>query len=190
MTSRKIFCYVDETGQYTKGDMFIVSVVVPENRDALLDYLVKLEEKTGRGRVKWGRADQVKRIQFIEQIFLQRKYTLEIYYSIYEETKQYKQATILTIAKSINAIKNFKKKLFTILIDGLSEKDQRYYGSELRHLGIPTRKIRGIKKDENDALIRLADSICGFVRDVKEEKEKELLRVYKKAIKDKILKEV
>ena len=30
------------------------------------------------------------------------------------------------------------------------------------------RKIRGIRKDENSAIVRLADSLCGFVRDVKE----------------------
>lgn len=51
-----MYCYVDETGQDSLGDMFIVSVVVPEDRDGLLDYLIELEIKTGRGKVKWGRA--------------------------------------------------------------------------------------------------------------------------------------
>lgn len=137
-----------------------------------------------------GQSQSGKRLNFLEQILNQRKYPLEIYYSVYEDTKEYKQATILTIAKSINAIKNFKNKLFTILVDGLGEKDQRYYGSELRHLGIPSRKIRGVKKDENNALIRLADSICGFVRDVKEDKQEDAVKVYKKARQDKILVEV
>lgn len=187
---KKMYCYVDETGQDSLGSMFIISVVVPEDRDGLLDYLTDLEIKTGRGKVKWGRANKEKRLDFLEQILNQRTYPLEIYYSVYENTKEYKQATILTIAKSINAIKNFKYKLFTILVDGLGEKDQRYYGSELRHLGIPSRKIRGVKKDENNALIRLADSVCGFVRDVREDEQNQAVRIYKKAKQDKILVEV
>lgn len=187
---QKLYCYVDETGQDNLGDMFIVSVVVPENRDELLKYLSNLEVKTGRGRLKWGRAKIENRLKFLEEIFSQKKYPIRAYYSVYEETKEYKAATILTIAKAIKAIKASEKKLFTILVDGLGEKDQKFYGSELRHLGIHTRKVRGIKKDENDALIRLADSVCGFVRDVREEREEKAVKLYKKAIKDKIVIEV
>lgn len=58
MTSKKIFCYVDETGQDNLGEMFVVSVVVPEDRDKLLEYLEEIEVKTGKGKVKWGRANE------------------------------------------------------------------------------------------------------------------------------------
>lgn len=190
MSAKRLYCYVDETGQDTEGNILIVTVVVPENRDELLKYLEALEVKTGRGKVKWGRAHTEKRLSFLNEIFNQKKYPLKAYYSIYEGTKEYKAATILTIAKSINTIKGFKEKTFVILVDGLGAKDQRFYGSQLRHLGIHTRKIRGVKKDENDALIRLADSICGFVRDIKEEKEEQTLKLYTQAIKEKVLIEV
>jgi len=39
-------------------------------------------------------------------------------------------------------------------------------------------------------MIRLADSICGFVRDVMEEGTGDSERIFKKALKDKILVEV
>lgn len=190
MSPRRFYCYVDETGQDNLGDMFIVSVVVPENRDELLVYLTGLETKTGKGRLKWGRSKIENRLNYLEEIFNQKKFPLMAYYSVYEETREYKTATILTIAKAVNTIKNVKNKIFTILVDGLGEKDQKFYGSQLRHLGIHTRKVRGIEKDENDALIRLADSICGFVRDVKEGQEEMALKIYKKAIRDKVLIEV
>jgi hypothetical protein len=35
---------------------------------------------------------------------------------------------------------------------------------QLRRSGIRAKKVRGVRKDENDALIRLADALCGFVR--------------------------
>ena len=188
--AKKLYCYVDETGQDTEGDIFVVSVIVPENRDELLEYLGKLEAKSGKHRLKWGRAKPANRLWYIEEIFGQRKYPLEVYYSVYRETKEYKNSTVLSIAKAIHAIEDFKEKQFTILIDGLNKKDQRYYGFQLHRLGVPARKVRGIRKDENDALIRLADAVCGFVRDVFEKEKGKGKEIYQKAIKSKILVEV
>ncbi len=37
MTIKKLYCYVDESGQDTKGDIFVVSVVVTDdNRDEIV----------------------------------------------------------------------------------------------------------------------------------------------------------
>ena len=107
MGDKKIYCYVEETGQDNYGEMFIVSVVVPEQRDELLKYLEHLETTTGKGRVKWGRADLGKRLLYLEETFNQKKYRLKVFFSIYKETKEYKNATILTIAKTMNNIKNY-----------------------------------------------------------------------------------
>lgn len=74
MGAKKIFCYVDETGQDNLGKMFIVSVIMPEERDGFFEYLCELEIKTGRGKVKWGRADAEKRLKYLQEIFSQRKY--------------------------------------------------------------------------------------------------------------------
>lgn len=81
-------------------------------------------------------------------------------------------------------------------MDALGEKDRRRYGSELHKLGVPSRRVRGVKRDESNALIRFADSVCGFIRDVIEDKHKakdkdgKLAGLYKKAIKEDILVEV
>lgn len=65
MISRKIYCYVDETGQDTEGDIFIVTVVVPENRDKVLEYIENVEQQSGKGKFKWGKADHAKRFSYI-----------------------------------------------------------------------------------------------------------------------------
>ena len=50
---QKIYCYVDETGQDTLGELFIVSVVVNSaDRDALVAVLEKIERTSGKGKVK------------------------------------------------------------------------------------------------------------------------------------------
>lgn len=129
MTSKRIYCYVDETGQDTEGDIFIVTVVVPENRDEVLQYIENVEQQSGKGKFKWGRAKPDKRLQYLETIFTQKKYPLCIYYSVYKETKEYKTSTIITIVKAIQSIKNYKQHKFVISVDGLGEKDQRFYGA-------------------------------------------------------------
>ena len=192
--AKKLYCYVDETGQDTEGDIFIVTVVVPENRDGVLEYLGRIEIQSGKGKFKWGKANPVKRFSYIETILNQRKYPLKTYYSFYKNTKEYKTLTIITIFKAVQSIKDFKHHKFIISVDALGEKDRRRYGSELHKLGVPSRQVKGVKREESNALIRLADSICGFIRDVIEEKPKKnderLIKLYKKAIGEGVLIEV
>lgn len=47
MSSKRFYCYVDETGQDSKGNIFIVTVVIPENRDEVLEYLERIEKQRG-----------------------------------------------------------------------------------------------------------------------------------------------
>lgn len=53
----------------------------------------------------------------------------------------------------------------TIFVDGLSGSALPRFSRTLRDLHVQTKKIRGVRKDENSALIRLADAFCGLVRD-------------------------
>ncbi len=82
--------------------------------------------------------------------------------------------TIVGIAKAIH-YKEPAEYATIIYVDGLKKSKRQEYGSELRKLGIPTRKVQGVTKDENNALIRLADAVAGFVRDVIDGGEEELI---------------
>lgn len=201
MLPNRVYCYVDETGQDTEGEIFVVSVVIPKNRDEVLEYVEDVEVQSGKGKFKWGRAKAENREEYLKTIFSQRKYPLRIYYSYYKDTKEYKTQTILTIAKTVFAIKDYKEYRFVILVDALGKKDQKYYGSELRKLGVPSREVKGVTRDQSDALIRLADSVAGFIRDVIEgkDKDKQSLRsddlkklesLYEKALDNEVLVEV
>lgn len=90
MSPKRFYCYVDETGQDTLADLFIVTVVIPENRDEVLEYLEKVEVQSGKEKFKWGKADPLKRLTYIETILSQRKYPLKTYFSFYKNTKEYK----------------------------------------------------------------------------------------------------
>ena len=160
----KIYCYVDETGQDTKGDLFIVSVVIVEHeRNQVIELCEKIEQKTHKGRVKWIKANYSKRLDYIRTILQEPAFMGKLNFAVYRNSRDYLPLTVLTIARSVTALALADYKA-TVLIDGLPRPQERWVGSELRHLRIQIRKVRGMRKDENDALIRLADALCGFVR--------------------------
>ncbi len=57
MDKNKLYCYVDETGQDTKGKLFIVvAVIVGEEKNEVEKYLESIEEQSGKGKRKWIKA--------------------------------------------------------------------------------------------------------------------------------------
>ena len=189
--ANKFYCYVDETGQDTEGKIFIVSILLfDKEREQLEIFLENLEKETGKGKFKWGKVKPDKRLLYLTKIFINKRFTGKLCYSIYKNSKDYHTITILSIAKAINTSIKQKNYLVTVLIDGLGKHQQRYYGNQLHHLGIHTRKIRGITKDENNVFIRLADSIAGFIRDILEGEKGKAKKLFEKAKEDKVIIEV
>ncbi|HBQ51251.1 hypothetical protein A3B42_01785 [Candidatus Daviesbacteria bacterium RIFCSPLOWO2_01_FULL_38_10] len=181
---QKLYCYVDENGQDTKGDIFIVSIVVTgKERDELLTLCEKIEEESAKHKDKWGRAKYARRIDYISRVFSNKLFKEKLRYSIYHEQPNYDLATITGIAKAVH-FKEPEEYTTLVYVDGLSKNKRQEYGSELRKLGVPTRKVQGVNKDENNALIRLADAVAGFVRDVIDGEKGEIQDLFKKAIKN------
>jgi len=173
--THKLYCYVDETGQDTKGRLFIVvAVVVAAERDKLNQYLEEAERTSGIGKRKWVRAKSVttSRDQYLESIStadLQHK----IFYGRYTNpgTGAYEYLTVLAIAQAVTMYRekhqvssDYK---VSITLDGLKGSEGQRVGRELRELGVKSRKIRGAR-DESEPFSRLADRIAGLVRDAEE----------------------
>lgn len=161
---QKLYCYVDETGQDTKGDLFIVSIVTTEReRNELIEKLEAIEQITGKRRVKWLQAKDAARVKYIQSVLTTPLFRGRLSYAIYRGTVDYLTSTVLSTARAITAYAVGEYKA-TILVDGLPKSQTRWFGKELRKLQIRTRKVRGVRKEEADALIRLADALCGFTR--------------------------
>lgn len=179
--TQKYFCYVDETGQDTKGDLFIVSVVVTAGeRETLLNLCERIETETGKGQVKWIKANYRKRVAYMQRIIASPILHGKLNVAIHHASRDYFELTIETIAKTFKQIddKNYKA---TVLIDGLPRAHELQARQQLGRLGIHAKKVRGVKKDENDALIRLADALCGFARGAIEE-QPEMRELFDRAI--------
>ena len=191
MTTKKLYCYVDESGQETEGRIFIVSVIVTsEKRDELLHLCEMLEKESRKGKFKWGKAQHNYRLEYLRQIFAIKLFKGNLRYSTFRNTKDYDSATIKGIAKAVHYKEPKQKYTTRIYVDGLSKSKRHEYGSRLRKLGVPTYKVQGVTKDENNALTRLADAVAGFVRYVLDKKDNEAEELFEKATTTSVLIEV
>ncbi len=172
MMIHKLYCYVDETGQDTGAQFFLVAVVLKEMAGlaSLEKKLEEIEERTGKEQRKWKKISKEIKIKYLEELIQIKALKNAIYYATYQASKEYSKLTSFTIAKAVLAKENTANYTVTIIIDGLNDKERDVVREELKKLKIKYRKIRGMK-DEQSVFLRLADAMAGFLREVNEEKE-------------------
>lgn len=167
----KLYCYVDETGQDTLGAFFSVAIVVTDNQQHELEKsLEDIEKSTGK-KTKWMKTRDKVRTAYAEAL-MQYELPAMIFVKNYFDKKDFDDLEVLATAQAINtyreahSIREDEYKL-TITVDGLSKTVAARMASEFRKLGIKPRKIVG-KKDESNAIIRLADAVAGLTREAHE----------------------
>lgn len=188
---QKFYCYVDESGQDTRGKIFVVAIIVlGEDRDELLQYCEQVEQESGKHKDKWGKAKHMRRMAYIRQILADARFKGTLRYSVFRQNIDYDSVTIMAIAKAVRWGKPKGKYTSLIYVDGLSKTKRREYGVQLRRLGIRVRQIRGITREESHALARLADAVAGFVRDALESESGEIPSLFQRAKRQGFLVEV
>ena len=162
---QKLFCYVDESGQDTLGKVFIVSVVVVgDDRDELLRVCEEIEKESGKGIRKWRRSKYDQRLAYLRSIFGDTRFKGALRYSAFRKTKEYDLATVIAIAKAFRWHGPKERYKLVVYVDGLPKSKREYYRRQLRGLGVSPQKVQGVRRDESNALTRLADTVAGFLR--------------------------
>lgn len=92
-------------------------------------------------------------------------------YAAYHDSTDYVALTIQATAQAITT---------TVFVDALSKAQVEAFSVGLHRLGAQVKKVRGVRKEETSALLRLADSLCGFIRSALEGNQ-EYARMLKKA---------
>lgn len=166
---QKLYCYVDESGQDTKGEYFFVAVVVTSanEREELRTFLKNIEAQTDK-RAKWFKSDWRRRRGYINAILTSNRFQGKLFFAHHTETKEYLEHLIADTAKAILRMAQPPYQV-TVLVDALGRSDRRRFGKGLRALKVHVEKVRGLS-DESDEFIRLADAIAGFIRDGYEQK--------------------
>lgn|SRR5574341_12942 len=161
---QKLYCYVDETGQDTLGELFIVSVIIVEpEREELISQLVEIERVSQKGQRKWMKARQEQRVAYIRGILRLPALKGRLNYALYRHTTEYLSRTVQATAQAITTYAQGEYKA-VVFVDGLRKSQTQWFGSELRHLRVRTEKVKGVRSEESDVLMRLADALAGFVR--------------------------
>jgi hypothetical protein len=157
-------CFVDESGQDTKGRLFIVAAVLSEvEASSVREFCEGAEESSGKGKVKWTSARFDYRLDYIGQILHHQEFRGRLFYAIFRDTLLYRDATVQTIGRLLETLPADSNKV-KIFIDALPKSLERPIILDLRRSGANVEKVRGVARDENEALIRLADALCGLVR--------------------------
>lgn len=162
----RLYAYVDESGQETEGRLFIVSVVVVgTEQDDILRQLEAIETRSGKSTRKWHRSRPAFRQAYIDELVNLTRLSGSIFFTMFRQTQEYTASTADATARAITARAQGAYKI-TVLVDGLRKTERRIFTRYLRALHIRPHKVRGILKEENNSLIRLADALCGLIRDV------------------------
>lgn len=182
--NKKLYAYVDESGQDTKGFVFVVSILILEDEmNNICDELEKIEIESGKKNTKWNKSRHEFRKAYIEKILKMKKLKGKIFFEMFSDAKKYIELTSFATAKAILKKSGKENYKVTVFVDGFKKKEVEIFSRGLRDLNIKTRKIRGVKKDENNAFIRLVDTICGLIRD-NEDGDDWAMKVTTKLIKD------
>jgi hypothetical protein len=169
-TAAKLYAYVDESGQDTSGRFFVASVLVREQeRDSLGQQLELIEARSGKHRKKWQRARHAERVAYIQEVGRLIDLRRCLYYETFSGQTKYLALTSYTTAKATLRRVTGDYRV-TVFVDGLKGAEVEVFRRGLRDLHIKTRKVRGVRSDENNSYIRLVDAICGLVRDASEGK--------------------
>jgi hypothetical protein len=176
----RLYYYVDESGQDTQGRLFVVGVVVTDqDTERYRQACEVIERSTRKYDRKWVRVPYLRRLAYIRQVLDTRLFDGRLLFAIYHNTTDYDALMVKTIALVLRHIG--KGCEATVLIDALPHKRENDVRRTLRRHGIKTRKVRGVRREENDALIRLADALAGLVR-ATSEGQPEMQELFKRKV--------
>lgn len=161
-----VFEYIDESGQDTIGLLFIVGILVTDsNREALLKLLEQTEKESKKGNRKWHGSDPKYREAYLGGISRLKELAGKLFVKKFVDRNDYMTMTVQAAAEALRTQHADKA---VVYIDGLRESQIPKFKRQLKpSIQIPV-KVRGVRRDENNAFIRLADAICGAMRDAEE----------------------
>jgi hypothetical protein len=162
---QKLYCYVDESGHHNPEEHFTVGIVIADDgRDELAEVLELIERATGKGIRKWSEASPAQRSEYVRAFCKLRMFRRKLYFAEYERL----DAPVIEMAARalVDAWRAYGtgEAIGMAYFDGLPDAKVRDVTKILRDSNVPTDKVRTVRKDETDALIRLADAVCGLVR--------------------------
>lgn len=90
-----------------------------------------------------------------------------LFFERFTNTRDYSALTVTATANAVRRKAQGEAKV-TVFVDGIRKHEAQRFSRLLRAQRVGVNKVRGVQKEQNNALIRLADALCGLVRDAEE----------------------
>jgi hypothetical protein len=166
---RKLYCYVDESGQDTfaqpnRRHIFVVGVVIAnQNRDALSRACERYEQISGKGKFKWNSAERTRRLHYMHLILHDKRFRQVLRFSSFHHItkKDFDASTVKGIAWAALLSAPSPPFVIQVRVDGLAKKKRSEYRQGLKRMG----EVKGVPREKSSPLTRLADALAGMVRD-------------------------
>lgn len=174
---RKLYCYVDETGQDDASRVFVVvAVVSADDQQRFREALTDIERVAGTGNRKWHKSRPERRLRYLE-LALERDIGLEdVFFGSYPKRLPYFFPFIEVLERAI-ALKSGPSYTARVFVDGIDRKKAAELTNALRLRGVSLEMVRG-RRDESEPAIRLADMWADCIRSATlgRQQEESLLR--------------
>ncbi len=162
----KRYCYVDESGQDTRGRLFVVALVFTgTDREGVTRSLEGLEAASGKEARKWQKTRPARRSAYLHGLQAANLFGLRAYYAVDRGTRDYRGTTIDAVTRAVQAEAQDGDEVH-VLVDALRRSERHGFGGALRERlpGGLWLRIRGVRNEEADPFARLADALAGVMR--------------------------
>jgi hypothetical protein len=190
MPIQKLYTYVDESGQDTKGRIFVVTVIVSGENHLQLAALCETYERTsGKGYRKWHGTNPQPRLEFMRQVIEDKRFHGTLCFAKFQDRERpdFDAFTIDTLAKAVNCKLNGSRYMVEAWIDGLSKAKRTEYANNLRSKGLRNIHLHRVRDEDSEVLIRLADALAGLLRDAIEDSHPAAVQLAQRGQRDGII---
>ena len=160
---KKLYCYVDESGQDAASEVFVVVAVISlRDQGIFRQQCLTIEHEVGTGNRKWHKTRPERRLEYLEWILKRGVGKGGVFFGCFQKPLPYFLPLLETIEQAVanSAESDYQA---TVYIDGIDQKKAAEMTNALRLRGVRLRQVRS-RKDEAEPLIRLADMWAGCVR--------------------------
>lgn len=160
---KRLYCYVDETGQDAGSSFFVVVAVVnADDQEGLREELTAIEAAAATGHRKWHKSRPERRLRYLA-LALERRVGADcVFYGCYRKPLPYFFPFIDVIERAIRA-KGMPDRPARVFIDGIDRQKAGEITNALRVRGVSLEMVKG-RRDESEPAIRLADMWAGCIR--------------------------
>lgn len=158
----KIYVHADERGQHVSAEYFVmVAIVTTKELGTLRRQLKELENETGVGKKKWKKTRDKNRMDFLKQVVEQGVGKGEVFFGVYKKPLPFFFPMLEVIEQGIRYTAQGEY-IARVWVDGIDTKKSNELTNALRMKGISLSRVKS-KRDESEALIRLADRWAGCI---------------------------